>query len=252
MDNRLAGMNKFLEIYGTLPRAGPGSNELTRAAFQLMEELPESPAILDLGCGPGMQTVELLRLCRGTVVALDLLPEMLIRVRAAAQAAGVADRLQTLEQDVADMAFPEHSFDIIWAEASIYLLGFEAGLQKLGRFLRPGGYIAVSEVIWLRPDPPAELLEFWSQYPEIDFMDAKLAAVDRAGYALVGQFPFPSTAWTEDYYDPMARRVEAMAVPWRADPEGEAVLAEARNEIAIYRSFREYFNYAFFVLRKPL
>lgn len=252
MDDRSAGMNKFLEIYGTLPRAGPGSNALTRTAFQLMKELPESPVILDVGCGPGMQTVELLSLCRGTVVALDLLPEMLIRVRAAAQAAGVADRLQTLEQDVADMTFPEDSFDIIWAESSIYLLGFEAGLNRLRRFLRPGGYIAVSEVIWLRPDPPAEVLEFWSQYPEIDFMDAKLAAVDRAGYALIGHFPFPSSAWTEDYYDPMARRVEEMAELWRADPEGQAVLAEASNEIAIFRSFHEYFNYAFFVLRKPL
>ena len=114
-------MDKFLEIYGTLPRAGPGSNELTRRAFRMMEALPSSPRILDVGCGPGMQTIELLRLSDGTVVALDLLPQMLERLEAEADAAGVSDRLVTLEQDMKEMTFPPSSFDVIWSEGAIYL-----------------------------------------------------------------------------------------------------------------------------------
>ena len=89
-------MGYFIELYGSLPRGGPGDNASTRRAFQAMEHLPPEPRILDLGCGPGMQTIELLRLYRGTVVALDLLPQMIARVKEAAEAAGSADRLQTV------------------------------------------------------------------------------------------------------------------------------------------------------------
>ena len=124
-------MEYFLQIYGALPRAGPGSNELTRRAFEMMSHVPESPRILDVGCGPGMQTVELLKITTGTVVALDLLPDMITRVKANAESAGVSDRLVTLEQDMKEMAFPESSFDVIWSEGAIYFLGFEAGLKKV-------------------------------------------------------------------------------------------------------------------------
>ncbi len=68
-------MGYFVELYGSLPRGGPGDNVSTCKAFEIMEGLPSEPRILDIGCGPGMQTVELLRLSGGTVVALGLLPE---------------------------------------------------------------------------------------------------------------------------------------------------------------------------------
>ena len=78
-------MDYFLQIYGTLPRAGPGSNELTRGALEMRPHVPESPRILDVGCGPGMQTVELLRITNGTVVALDHMPDRIVRVEARAE-----------------------------------------------------------------------------------------------------------------------------------------------------------------------
>jgi len=242
-------MDKFLEIYGTLPRAGPGSNELTRKAFRMMRGIPSSPKILDVGCGPGMQTVELLRLSGGTVVAVDLLPQMIARVQAEAENAGVSDRLVTLEQDMREMAFPYSSFDIIWSEGAIYLLGFETGLETFKRFVKPGGYVAVSEVVWLKPNPPSEVVEFWTEYPEIDFLDAKLRVVERVGFELVDHFVFPPTAWTEHYYDPMESRIAEKAGEWEGDPDGEAVLKEARNEISVFQRFSDFYSYAFFVMR---
>ncbi len=187
-------MYYFLQIYGTLPRAGPGSNELTRRAFEMMSDVPESPRILDIGCGPGMQTVELLRITSGTVIALDLFPQMITQVRARAESAGVSDRLKTLEQDMTEMAFPESSFDVVWSEGAIYFLGFEAGLKKVKDFVKPGGYVAVSEAVWLKPNPPPEAVEFWKDYPEIDTVAAKLDVIKRIGYESVGHFIFPATA----------------------------------------------------------
>ena len=242
-------MDHFLQIYGTLPRAGPGSNELTRRAFEIMSDVPESPRILDVGCGPGMQTVELLRITSGTVVALDLIPEMITRVRARAESAGVSDRLETLEQDMTEMAFPESSFDVVWSEGAIYFLGFEAGLKKVKDFVKPGGYVTVSEAVWLKPNPPPEVVEFWKEYPEIDTVTEKLEVIKRIGYESVGHFIFPATAWTEHYYNPMEERIAEKTAEWSCIPEAEAVLKEARNEISTFRRHSDYFSYAFFVMR---
>lgn len=243
-------MERFLEIYGNLPRAGPGSDELTRRAFRIMRDLPGAPRILDVGCGPGRQTVELLRLSGGTVVALDLLPRMIERVRAEAAVAGVSDRLVAVEQDMHELAFPPASFDVVWSEGAIYILGFEAGLERFKRLVRPGGYVAVSEAVWLKPDPPAEAVEFWSEYSEIDSLAAKRAVIERVGLELVDSFVFPSTAWTEEYYDPMEERIAENAREWAGDSEGEEVLEAARHEISVFRRCSEYYSYAFFVMRR--
>jgi SAM-dependent methyltransferase len=244
-------MEYFLQIYGTLPRAGPGSDALTRRALELMTELPESPRILDIGCGPGMQTIELLRATSGTVVALDLMPEMIARVRTSAESAGLSARLETLQQDMNEMSFRASSFDVVWSEGAIYILGFEAGLRMVRPFVKPGGYVAVSEAVWLKSDPPLEVVDFWAEYPEIDFVPEKLAVVEQVGYERVGHFVMPPAAWTEHYYYPMETRIAEKEPGWRGIAAAEGVLAEARNEISVFRRHSEYFSYAFFVMRKP-
>jgi ubiquinone/menaquinone biosynthesis C-methylase UbiE len=228
-------VNYFLQIYGTLPRAGPGSNELTRKAFEMMLALPDSPRILDVGCGPGMQTVELLRIGAGTVLALDFLPEMIDRVNAKAVSAGVSDRLETMVKDMREMDFPVSSFDIIWSEGAIYNLGFEVGLKKFQELLKP--------------NPPSEVVELWREYTEIDTVAAKLEIIKRSGYEVVGNFLLPPSAWTGQYYDPMEERIAEKAKDWMGVPEAEAVLNEARNEISVFRHYSDYFGYSFFVMR---
>ncbi len=242
-------MDEFLQIYGTLPRAGPGSNALTRRAFDILTDLPESPRILDVGCGPGMQTVELLKMSNGSVVAVDFLPEMIARAEAAAERAGVADRLVTLQQDMHEMDFPESSFDVIWSEGAIYILGFEAGLRKVKKYVKPGGYVAVSEAMWLKPDPSPEVVSLWEEYPEIDSIDAKLDVIKRLGYEAVGHFVFPPSAWLEAYYEPMERRIADKETEWRGNEKAEAVLQAAKNEISVFRQYSDYYSYAFFVMR---
>ena len=97
----------------------------------MIPSLPESPRVLDVGCGPGMQTVELLKCCDGTVVALDFLPEMIDRVSAEADRASVSERLEAIVQDMREMTFPESGFDVIWSEGAIYNLGL---MPALGSF----------------------------------------------------------------------------------------------------------------------
>ena len=248
----MEGMQYFLEIYGRVRRAGPGSSECTKRAFQLMSQVPAEPYILDLGCGPGVQTVDLLKLSAGTVLALDFLPLMLERTVANAESAGVSDRVEVIEQDMAQMAFAPESFDVVWSEGAIYNLGFEHGLRMVKDFVKPGGYVAVSEVVWLKADPPKPLKEFWKAYPEIDTVENKLAVIDRLGYEQAGHFTQPEDAWTKDYYDPMEKLVAKRAVDWAGNADAQAVLEEARQEIAVFREYSDYYSYGFFVMRRPI
>jgi SAM-dependent methyltransferase len=243
-------MDYFIELYGALPRCGPGDNASTRKAFEAMKFLPLEPRILDVGCGPGAQTIELLRLSAGTIVALDLLPQMISRVSQAAQCEGFAGRLETVLADMNDMSFEPSSFDAVWSEGAIYFLGFQRGLAKVKDFVKPGGYVAVSEAVWLKPDPPPEAVKFWQEYPEIDTVERKLEIVTGLGYESVDHFVLPASSWTDSYYDPLAKRIPEYERKWKGIPDAEDVLAEARNEISVFGKCSQYFSYAFFVMRK--
>ena len=110
---------RFLALYGSLPRAAPGSDNATRSALR---KLPEGPrkTVLDLGCGPGAQTLTLAAaLPESTIVAVDVLPSMVVETAGRSRAAGAADRVVAT---VADMAAPPVALcsqDLVWCEGAI-------------------------------------------------------------------------------------------------------------------------------------
>ena len=61
----------FLEIFGSLPRQGPGNRASARKALRYCENLPNTPEILDSCCGTGTQTFQLAELTQGSIVAVD-------------------------------------------------------------------------------------------------------------------------------------------------------------------------------------
>ena len=50
-------MEIFWELFSDLPQEGPGSDDLTMKAISLIPDLPASPAILDIGCGPAVASL---------------------------------------------------------------------------------------------------------------------------------------------------------------------------------------------------
>ena len=61
----------FFEIHSDNPREGPGSFESTKQAFDSLTNLPLIPKILDIGCGPGKQTFDLLEMSDANIIAID-------------------------------------------------------------------------------------------------------------------------------------------------------------------------------------
>ena len=155
------------ELHAELGRGSPARLGFTRKAFQLLPEL-DNPRILDLGCGQGGPTLELARLSGGQVTALDIDQAAIDKLARRAGEEGLSNRVQAVRGSMSDLAFSWESFDVIWSEGSMWVLGFERALAEWQRFIRPHGFLVVHEMAWLRPDPPSEIRNCWQLvYPGI-------------------------------------------------------------------------------------
>jgi len=240
----------FFEIHTALERESPGLDRYTREAFRMLP-IMEGPAILDIGCGPGAATMELARLTDGDITALDLHQPYLDKLNLKIEEAGLTGRVTTVHGSMSKMDFPDESFDVLWAEGSIYIIGFDKGLREWARFLKPEGYLVASEAVWLRPDPPQEVREFWkARYPGIRTIPENLELVAACGYRLIGLFTLPEDAWWAGYYDPVEKRLEGLQRKYSDNPEALAVLDEERREIEMYRRYSKWYGSVFFVMQK--
>lgn len=244
-------MKFFYELCEGLPRCGPGNKESTQKAFAEMNDVRGTSDILDIGCGPGVQTLELARLSSGNITALDNHQPFLDKLLANAKEAGLGDHICVLCQSMLEMSFEDESFDVIWSEGALYFMGFRNGLKKCHSLLRPGGYAAVSEAVYLRSDPPSAVVDFWQrEYPDISDIDAKSADITTEGFELCTHFTLPESAWMDSFYLPMEEQIAAMHEKYTNNEEAKSVLIEAQREIDFYRAYSKYYGYEFFVMRK--
>jgi ubiquinone/menaquinone biosynthesis C-methylase UbiE len=243
----------FFELYSAeLPRQGPGDSECTRRAFGMLDSLPEQPRIVDFGCGSGAQTLDLARLCRGRITAVDFYQTFLDELERRVEAEGFGDRVSTLQGDMGQVSFKSDSVDLIWSEGAVYNIGLETALKTWKPFVKPGGYIVVSECSWLVPDPPQEIKAFWDgAYPGMKDEAGNLVAIRACGYEALGHFKLPSETWWRGYYDHLARRLTGFEQRHAGDPEAKEVAKEARDEMDMFRRFSDCYGYLFHVMKCP-
>ncbi len=241
----------FWEIHSGLPQEGPGDDESTLKALSLIRNIPSKPGILDIGCGPGRQTITLARKTGGYVIALDTHQAFLDDVVKKAKAGNLADRITVKNRTMTDMDFEDNSFDIIWSEGAIYIFGFQEGLMEWKRFLKPGGAMAVTELSLLGGDTPQELKDYWErEYPAVKTNSQNLRIIEESGYTLIDRFVLPDSAWW-DYYRPIEKRLKELRVKYANIMKALEYFDEAEEEIDIFRKYSKFYGYVFYVMSKP-
>jgi SAM-dependent methyltransferase len=234
-------------------RQGPGSDEETLRALELARLDRAAPLnVADIGCGTGASTLVLAsHLPSASITAVDLFPDFLEVLVKRAGAAGCVTRIKVRSESMDSLPFEEEALDLIWSEGAIYNMGFNNGIKAWQPFLRTGGVLAVSEITWLRPDPPQEILEYWNvEYSEIATAPVKIATLESAGYDLLGYFSLPPSCWIDNYYDPTSQRIPDYLQRHIDEPDAAQIVAMEKQESELYRRYKDWFSYGFYVARK--
>ena len=242
-------MALVFSFYEGVERKGPGSEESTLKALRLLYGLPTNPRIVEFGCGTGVATIALARSIPCQITAVDIHQPFLDELDRSAVRAGLKDRIATLKADMGNPPFPDESFDAVWSEGAIYNIGFEQGLKRLRRLLRTGGYVAVSEAVWLTENPPQRAKEFWeAEYPAMTSVEENLSKLSSSGFKPIGHFILPATDW-ENYYLPLQAHLAEFWQSHTDNAAAERLVKSVQREIDIWKEFGTSYGYAFFVGR---
>jgi len=244
-------LNLFFEIHKDIPREGPGENASTRQALNMLKDLPLEPNILDIGCGPGMQTIELAKNINGRIVALDAHKPFLDVLATNSVEEGVSEKIKAIEGSMFSLEFEKNSLDLIWSEGAIFIIGFSRGIKEWREYIKTGGYLVVSEISWLRQDIPEEARIFWeADYPGIKGISDNIKIIEESRYSPVGHFVLPKSGWWNNYYNPLIERIKVLREEYAGNKEANDMMDATEREIEIYKKYSDYYGYVFYLMKK--
>jgi len=179
-----------------------------------------NPTILDIGCGTGVQSIELAKLSNGHITAIDIDVPSLVLLQRKIKEQDLSYRFSILKVAMADLPYLGKTYDIIWSEGSIYVIGFENGIREWKKILNKDGFLVVHD--------------------ENDHLETKEQIIKKHGYKIIGQFEVPHEEWEERYYKPL---LEIMSKRKISESENMAL----RKEIDTFK--RTKMGSVFFILQ---
>lgn len=244
----------IIDLHRYSERQGPGSKHETLRALELTGlSKKKNLKIADIGCGTGGHTITIAQNIDGDVTAIDLFPEFLEELNNKSKDSGVHKKINTLAESMDNLSFDTDYFDLIWSEGAIYNIGFEKGIKYWRNYLKPGGYLCVSEVTWITNSRPNEIEDFWiHEYPEIDTASNKIRILEDNGYTLAGYFFLTQNSWIENYYKPLEAGFASFLKRHGNSDLAKKVVRDYKDEIELYLNNREYYSYGFYVAKKTI
>ncbi|MHA1533072.1 MAG: class I SAM-dependent methyltransferase [Candidatus Heimdallarchaeota archaeon] len=204
-------------------------NKYTRKAFNLLTEC-KNPHILDVGCGSGVPTIELATISNGQVTGIDIDVTSLNLLRRKIKEMGLNNQVSVIKDSIFTMDFPEECFDIIWAEGSIFVIGFEKSLKKWNRFLKPNGFLVIHD--------------------ENKDKNKKLGLITKYGYTLTAQFDLSDNLWWLEYYSPLEHLIQKFRHKYPNDSDLGNELNNDQTEIEKCKSNSIVTSSFFVILQK--
>ena len=80
---------------------------------------------MDIGCGSGVQSIELAKISNGKIIALDNHQAFLNKLTEQIAKEGFEEKITPINASMLDMDFEDETFDIIWSEGALFLRGFK-------------------------------------------------------------------------------------------------------------------------------
>jgi SAM-dependent methyltransferase len=153
-------------------------SEPLAVAFAALAGVSSGQRVVDVGCGPGALTAELVRLL-GPDAVCAVEPSASFAAAAHERLPGVDVRRAAAEQ----LPFPGATFDAALAQLVVHFMADPvAGLREMARVTRPGGLVAAC--VWDHAGGRGPLTIFWRAVRDLDpsAPDESELAGTRAGH----------------------------------------------------------------------
>lgn len=234
-------MMDFEQIFAGLKRLGPGSEQDTIRALNAL--VLESGDLLEIGCGKGIATDVLAARSQFNITALDNDEASLMSLQAG-MPAGL--NFSVVCASMTDMPFASDQFDVIWSEGSAYIMGVERALKEWKQYLKPSGYLVVSDLVWLTDTPETEVANFYQkEYPDMVTVDKRIEQMNKAGYELVDSFTLSQQSW-DNFVVPLVTRVGEL----EGSLQASTALEDMKSELYMHQHYLHQYGYQMFILRK--
>lgn len=227
--------------YDTI-RHCPGNDAITNKVLRQIVLKDSQPKIANLYPGTGEQIMLLSQKYKNAhITGVDSDGLFFSSINGKAKQANVHDRVQTMLSPLTRLPFEPESLDLILSEGAFEELDFGKRLYQWRKYIKPGGYLAMSELCLLTNKKlPDELYDYFDNAyhnRELESIDYHIGQVKDAGYKLHTRIVLPDACWFE-YFESMKKEMEKLFA------EG------IEEDIERYLTYKEYFAYIYFVVRK--
>jgi len=234
-------MSAYTVVFDGLAQLGPGDSATTRNLVErLRSDLPPEARVADFGCGMGASALVLAQcLPEARVLALDSHAPFIERLKSAASAGGLGERISAVAGDMADPPALDGvagEFDLIWSESAIYSIGRTCAFSCWRPLLKPHGWLVFSDTVWQR-QPSArsdKASAFWArEYPDMTTAADIVDELSAAGFNPLDPVLSDRNAWS-NYYQPLRDRLRLLRKRGDCPQALTKVIAEFEREIDVY------------------
>jgi SAM-dependent methyltransferase len=235
--------------YAVAERDHTIQNPTSEAKIRLLGErlrLAPSTTVLDIACGKAGPAVVLAREFGCRITGIERAPEFAEVARERVEAAGLAGRIEIVQQDAAELAFERERYDVTMCLGASFIWdGLPGTLAALRPPTRHGGYVVVGEPYWRRWPLPADVDD-----------EGFVSLAETARRFGDGQLELVGLiAASEDDWDRYETLHWQAVDEWLADHSDDPAAADFRERNARYRDTylrqqRELLGWAIFIGRK--
>ena len=143
-----------------------------KATEQLVElcHINQDKYVLVVGCGVGVTPCYLAKRYGCRVIGVDLSTKMVERSKERAKREGVGNKVEFRMADAQNLPFEDATFDAVICESvNAFIENKPRALSEYVRVIKPGGYVGLNEVTWLKA-PPQELAAYLYRIMGAEFL----------------------------------------------------------------------------------
>jgi len=236
----------FWKLHEDLPRQGPGSIQTSDHLFSIATKNKVPATAIDMGCGTGVGALYLAH--KGVqVLAIDTNESYLQKLHTLAHEQHMESLIITKHASMDDVSSLD-TVDLIWAEGTMYIIGWEKALTVWSQLLMPGGIIVATDCFWLTDKPSSRAAKFWEADPNMMDLEQAKQLIQRCGFDVLDTYVQPDSDWFDPYYIPLQSNIDKNSSS--TDPTMIEMLQITQEEIDVRRECGNEYGHVGFVMKK--